>query len=147
MRPSLGSRNLVKRLKQVGLPSPFGPMSPWIEPSATLRSTFLTATNPLTCLVRALVPITFAMRRSRRLDASKIRPGTRGSEAAARHRQPFSVDELAAAVREGEIGLRSRHRSEELVEIPFALALFRCLDLEEIHVMDHAPIGQNLAAL
>ncbi|MCY1520301.1 hypothetical protein D9M68_550760 [compost metagenome] len=49
--PAVGSRNLVSRLKQVVLPAPLGPMSAWIEPRFTERSTLLTAVNPLNSLV------------------------------------------------------------------------------------------------
>ena len=37
--PALGSRNLVSRLKTVVLPAPLGPISAWIVPRRTLRST------------------------------------------------------------------------------------------------------------
>ena len=45
MEPAVGCRNLVSRLKQVVLPAPFGPISAWMEPRATSRSTPLTALN------------------------------------------------------------------------------------------------------
>src|SRR5215469_16589646 len=48
-------RNLVSRLKKVVLPAPFGPMSAWISPRRTRRSTSLTATKPLNCFVRPRV--------------------------------------------------------------------------------------------
>src|SRR5262245_9328799 len=51
MRPRLGDRNLVNRLKKVVLPAPIGPRSAWIVPSATSRWTFLTARKPANSLV------------------------------------------------------------------------------------------------
>ena len=50
--PRVGGRNLVSRLKQVVLPAPFGPISAWIVPRSTSRSTPLTATKPANSLVR-----------------------------------------------------------------------------------------------
>src|SRR5687768_3397122 len=55
MRPLVGARNLVRRLKQVVLPAPFGPISAWIVPRATLRFTPFTATKPANSLVRSSV--------------------------------------------------------------------------------------------
>ena len=39
MLPLLGGRNLVSRLKNVVLPAPLGPMSAWMWPRCTFRST------------------------------------------------------------------------------------------------------------
>jgi hypothetical protein len=55
MVPAEGVRNLVRRLKQVVLPAPFGPISAWILPARTVRLTFFTATNPRNSLVRPWV--------------------------------------------------------------------------------------------
>src|SRR5712691_10808984 len=55
MRPRVGLRNFVSRLKQVVLPAPFGPISAWMVPRATRRPTPLTATNPANSLVRSSV--------------------------------------------------------------------------------------------
>src|SRR5437764_3510878 len=55
MRPELGSRNLVNRLKTVVLPAPFGPIRAWIVPRRTLRSTPRTAAKPRNSLVRPRV--------------------------------------------------------------------------------------------
>src|SRR5882724_9806325 len=55
MLPALGSRNLVNRLKTVVLPAPFGPISAWIVPRRTLRSTPCTAVKPRNSLVRPRV--------------------------------------------------------------------------------------------
>src|SRR6202043_1542710 len=46
-----GIRNLVSRLKKVVLPAPLGPISAWICPRRTWRSTLLTATKPLNSFV------------------------------------------------------------------------------------------------
>src|SRR5579864_5029193 len=51
MVPLVGVRNLVRRLKQVVLPAPFGPISAWMVPRLTERSTPLTAKKPLNSLV------------------------------------------------------------------------------------------------
>ena len=51
MLPLLGCKNLVSRLKKVVLPAPLGPISAWMWPRRTFRSTWLTATNPLNSLV------------------------------------------------------------------------------------------------
>ena len=53
--PEVGVRNLVSRLKQVVLPAPLGPISAWMLPRCTCRSTLLTATKPLNSLVRPRV--------------------------------------------------------------------------------------------
>src|SRR5262245_44631063 len=55
MLPRVGGRNLVSRLKNVVLPAPLGPISAWMSPRRTFRSTLLTATNPLNSLVSPLV--------------------------------------------------------------------------------------------
>src|SRR2546423_1202120 len=55
MRPRVGWRNLVSRLKQVVLPAPFGPISAWIVPRATRKATPFTATKPANSLVRSSV--------------------------------------------------------------------------------------------
>src|SRR5439155_5399133 len=46
MVPLVAGRKRVSRLKQVVLPAPFGPISAWMVPRITLRSTRFTATNP-----------------------------------------------------------------------------------------------------
>src|SRR5688572_21347910 len=51
MRPAVGSRKCVSRLKQVVLPAPLGPMRAWMLPRRTFRATSLTATKPLNSLV------------------------------------------------------------------------------------------------
>ena len=55
MRPRVGLRNLVSRLKQVVLPAPFGPIKAWMVPRLTRRLTPLTATKPANSLVRSSV--------------------------------------------------------------------------------------------
>src|SRR5687768_6915826 len=55
MRPAVGSRKCVSRLKQVVLPAPLGPMSAWMLPRRTLRCTSLTATKPLNSFVSPCV--------------------------------------------------------------------------------------------
>src|SRR5437667_5690074 len=51
MRPRVGERKCVRRLKQVVLPAPFGPMRAWMLPRRTRRLTSLTATKPRNSLV------------------------------------------------------------------------------------------------
>src|SRR5947208_6309892 len=51
IRPLVGVRKWVRRLKQVVLPAPLGPINAWIAPRRTRRFTFLTATNPRNSLV------------------------------------------------------------------------------------------------
>src|SRR5919201_510516 len=46
MVPFVAGKKRVGRLKQVVLPAPFGPISAWMVPRNTLKSTRLTATNP-----------------------------------------------------------------------------------------------------
>src|SRR5215216_7922201 len=55
MRPRVGLRNLVRRLKHVVLPAPFGPIRAWMVPRLTLRLTSLTATKPRNSLVSPCV--------------------------------------------------------------------------------------------
>src|SRR5262249_38349617 len=55
MRPRLGVKNLLKRLKQVVLPAPLGPIMAWILPRATRRLTPRTATKPAKSLARSSV--------------------------------------------------------------------------------------------
>src|SRR6266852_1958545 len=55
MRPWVGLRNLVSRLKQVVLPAPFGPIRACTVPRATLRLTPLPPTNPTKSVVRSSV--------------------------------------------------------------------------------------------
>src|SRR3954454_2701902 len=53
--PRVGVRKCVSRLKQVVLPAPFGPISAWMVPRRTVRSTFFTATKPRNSFVRPRV--------------------------------------------------------------------------------------------
>src|SRR5260221_1379441 len=53
--PRVGCRNLVSRLKVVVLPAPLGPISAWMVPRPTRRSTSSTATKPLNSFVRPRV--------------------------------------------------------------------------------------------
>ena len=46
MVPSVGTYTPVKRLKNVVLPAPFGPINPINSPFSALRETFETADNP-----------------------------------------------------------------------------------------------------
>src|SRR5262245_46022098 len=55
MVPALGWRNLVRRLKQVVFPAPFGPMIAVIEPAAIERSTSFTARKALKSRVSPFV--------------------------------------------------------------------------------------------
>src|SRR5215470_11802032 len=55
MRPRVGLRNFVSRLKHVVLPAPLGPIRAWMVPRATCRLTPLTATKPAKSLVRSSV--------------------------------------------------------------------------------------------
>src|SRR5436190_5645780 len=61
MRPLVGLRNLVSRLKQVVFPAPFGPISAWMVPRATQRFTSRTATKPANSLVRPSVSRTMSL--------------------------------------------------------------------------------------
>src|SRR5688572_8850393 len=51
MRPAVGSRKCVSRLKQVVLPAPLGPIRAWMLPRRTFRCTSFTATKPLNSFV------------------------------------------------------------------------------------------------
>src|SRR2546428_7913695 len=53
--PADGLWNFVSRLKTVVLPAPLGPISAWIEPRRTRRSTLRTAMKPLKAFVRPRV--------------------------------------------------------------------------------------------
>src|SRR5215813_6287905 len=46
IEPRVGRKKPVKRLKQVVLPAPLGPIRPTISPLSTVRSTLLTAASP-----------------------------------------------------------------------------------------------------
>src|SRR5580765_8015176 len=46
IEPLVGRRKPLRRLKQVVLPAPFGPIRPTISPLSTLSSTSLTAARP-----------------------------------------------------------------------------------------------------
>src|SRR2546425_633616 len=52
MSPSVGAKTPVTRLKNVVLPAPFGPISPWISPSFTVRSMACSARRPPKRLVK-----------------------------------------------------------------------------------------------
>src|SRR5437763_16898108 len=53
--PADGLRNLVRRLKHVVLPAPFGPINAWILPRRTLSATSRTAKKPANSLVKPSV--------------------------------------------------------------------------------------------
>src|SRR5687767_354345 len=55
MRPAVGARKCVRRLKQVVLPAPLGPMSAWMVPRRTRRFTSRTATKPRNSFVSPCV--------------------------------------------------------------------------------------------
>src|SRR5882757_11154450 len=56
--PELGLRNFVRRLKQVVLPAPLGPISACTVPRLILRSTPFTARNPLNSFTSLFVSMT-----------------------------------------------------------------------------------------
>src|SRR5215470_5676247 len=74
--PDVGVRKCVSKLKQVVLPAPLGPISAWIVPRRTRRSTPLTATNPLNSLVSCRVSriVSSAMPRRRATAAHRLVP-------------------------------------------------------------------------
>jgi hypothetical protein len=53
--PEVAGRKRVSRLKTVVFPAPFGPMSAWMEPRRTDRSTPSTATKPWNSFLSPLV--------------------------------------------------------------------------------------------
>src|SRR5215204_7015456 len=53
----------------------------------------------------------------------------------------------AAAVLRGREGLVARDRREVLVVVPRPLRFRRLLDLEQVHVVHHAPVLEHLALL
>src|ERR1700674_6094042 len=55
MRPRVGVRNLVRRLKQVVFPAPFGPIKACTVPRAMRNDTPATATKPTNSIVRSSV--------------------------------------------------------------------------------------------
>ena len=55
IRPRVGARKCVSRLKHVVFPAPLGPMRAWMLPRRTLRLTSLTATKPRNSLVKPSV--------------------------------------------------------------------------------------------
>src|ERR1700732_186866 len=57
------------------------------------------------------------------------------------------LHQRAAALVERAERFVAGHGGEQLVEIPFALGLFRLLDLEQIHVVHHAAVDADLAVL
>src|SRR6202011_4292511 len=79
MRPADGFRNLVRRLKQVVLPAPFGPIKACMLPRRTLSATSRTAKNPANSLVNPWVSRMNSSAKqispiSHRRDASRARP-------------------------------------------------------------------------
>src|SRR5665647_2854704 len=56
-----------------------------------------------------------------------------------------ALDQRAAALVERAEGFVAGHGGDQLVEIPFALGLFRLLHLEQIHVVDHTAVDADLA--
>ena len=55
MRPSAGSQKREMQLNTVDLPAPFGPISAWIEPSATSMEKSFSAHRPPNRTVRFLM--------------------------------------------------------------------------------------------
>src|SRR4051794_37380001 len=146
--PRVGVRNLVRRLKTVVLPAPFGPMRAWIEPSRMARFTSFTATKPLNSFVS---PVADRMGSA----AAEAAAGS-GATAAAIDALMRScpsmghlsvghllVGYLAAALLQGGEGLLARDGREVLVVVVGALALLGLLDLEQVHVVDHAAVGEH----
>src|SRR5215207_2040057 len=138
--PRVGVRNLVSRLKTVVLPAPFGPMRAWIEPSRTARFTSFTATKPLNSLVSPVADRIGAAGAA----AAAASCGTAGAMDALTG-CPFLLRHLAAAFLQRREGLVTLDGREVLVIVPRRLALLRRLDLEQVHVVDHAPVRQDLA--
>src|SRR2546430_4987277 len=68
----VGRRNPLRRLKEVVLPAPFGPIRPTISPLSTVRSTPLTAASPPKSRVRSRVS------RSGTKSGRRTRRGRRG---------------------------------------------------------------------
>src|SRR5580704_16674944 len=59
----------------------------------------------------------------------------------------IGLDQRAAALVERTESFVAGDGCEQLVEIPLALRLLGLLDLEQIHVVDHAAVDPDLAAL
>src|SRR5665213_1989688 len=101
MRPEVGVRNFVSRLKQVVLPAPFGPISAWIVPRRTFRSTLSTATKPLNSFVSACV--------CRMYCALTGAPSACGRSRRAERNAPFGAAVRARSCRDPDTA-RARHR-------------------------------------
>src|SRR5215470_8167429 len=103
IEPRVGRRKPVKRLKQVVLPAPLGPIRPTISPLSTVRSTRLTAASPPKSRV--------SWRVSRRATKSgrRARRGRRGGPPPPELRElPGQGDETA-----GQEQDRQQHRDRE----------------------------------
>src|SRR2546427_722065 len=116
MRPRVGARKWVRRLKQVVLPAPLGPMSAWIVPRCTRSLTSFTATKPRNSLVSPSVS---------RMTSSAISGGQAGGRIEAR--LPLL---LPGAV--GLVHLPRRHalalRPQHLLEQPARVAVERLVE-------------------
>src|SRR5581483_8569059 len=125
MRPSLGLKNLVRRLKQVVLPAPFGPIMAWIVPRRTLRFTPLTARKPANSLESPSVSRmnssripTLSMRHCQRAGSKVQTPKRRMRRykpATARSRQGRSIGRaIAFSDTAGAISTLSRVRDDSM---------------------------------
>src|SRR3954452_7193275 len=106
MDPAVGSRNLVSRLNTVVLPAPFGPISAWIVPRCTRRSTPCTAVKPRNSFVRPRV--------------SRIRSGKAGPAESCRDGAPVrsAIRAIAAYNRDRGVGGAIAADKPQLRELP-----------------------------
>src|SRR5882724_4798968 len=74
IRPALGRRKPVTRLKAVVLPAPFGPMSPRISPGSTSKERRETARSPPKSLVRSVT-----VSKGMGVPSGPFRPGAAGA--------------------------------------------------------------------
>src|SRR5438445_2098166 len=109
MRPRVGVRKWVNKLKQVVCPAPLGPMSAWIVPRRTRSRTSFTATNPRNSFVspsvsRMTSPAISGPRAGRRIEARLplLVPGAVG---------------LVHLPRRHALGLRVQHLLEERARV------------------------------
>src|SRR5213593_2961978 len=116
MRPRVGARKWVRRLKQVVLPAPLGPMSAWIVPRRTRSLTSFTATKPRNSLVSPSVS---------RMTSSAISGGQAGRRIEAR--LPLLLPRTVGLVhlpRRQALALRPQH----LLEQPARVAVERLVE-------------------
>src|SRR4029078_5769374 len=154
MRPLVGCRNLVARLKTVVLPAPFGPISAWIEPRWTSSVRSRTAVKPRKLLVSPSIRSATSPGPKVCATAAILDPSSRNARPVCHRAGAFTNESrlLAGERRTRVVGERTEHvvaleLRDQLGLVPLTGRIRRRLDLREANAVDHAAIRTQVTVV